>query len=197
MRLDHVRNLTLSYFFLDAELNDFLTVCVPRLQRLTLICCNADSGDETDVEDVPTWGVFLMALKDSTQSLLSLTFKHRYDDIEMLYYEDDRLQRHDEIRAALDEMKVINGEQSILSDEEWQKRKRPLPYVTLSDKYGHIIECEELNAKRYLSGEDHKALLELNDTMVGRGGEGVLCLPAQIESSESVLQLLHEPAQVA
>ena len=176
----------MSYFFLSPELIIFLTVNLPNIEHLSLICCFGCSDHGLcECEDRPSWQEVFVALKNGAHSLQSLKLQHRYDDIGLVYYEQDTPCRRDEKNwTALDEIKTVTSRQYFLRDEEWTRRKRVLPHNFLNDKYGHLQEDEELNAQRYLSGEDHAALLELWDAMVGRGGKGVTYLLAVTLSPE-------------
>lgn len=182
LRFQRLAFLTLTWWFVDSELIALLLIHMSALKNLTIMDYFADNKDcsSSDAENTPTWADFFTALcRHPTLTHLTLfPGLSGYSLIGGFEHLNGELTRDltDSFRTTFEEVQTLEASrQSMKESGAWMARedarmKRIWPHGMLDTKYGQIFDAEDYNAERFNEGSDHKAWLELCDTLEGRGG---------------------------
>ena len=175
IQLTNLTHLTLSTFPLGHEMIGLIVFHMPNLKDLCLAEC-------MDIGRFPrTWASFFRQIAAGASNLRRLTLQYNRDDMARLRPREWLLTggRYPEVLEVYNYLQAQDSRRTEMTEQEWLHRKRVLPYLweVAGTQYGTLSRGSSETAKRFLLGDDHRALNELGAVLKSRGGEGVVHIP--------------------
>ena len=141
--------------------------------------CGCFLTEDDDEHAFGTWAKIFERLETGAQQLKSLGLQHYRGERRLLKQYGD-MPEVDEEYGELFKNELEYSEEA----QKWLPRRRVLPYMYTDDKYGMYFADEDENKERFDAGDDHRALLKLENAIKARGGGGVYYPPLLEEDDE-------------